>query len=472
MHFSVVVLLALSTVCASASEARTQQSKGPLLFYATGDRRGEVEPCSCPGVQLGGLQRLVRMQAQTGGGLYFDAGNTFFSLPELPESRKAQGKAKAELIAQAYRLIGMKVLVPGSRDAALGIEVLRDLARKAGVKLISSNFQLASGEAAFDAHFIFESDGIRVGVAGFSLPDSAFLGGTALPVESVAPSVRDALIRAGVQVTVAVVAAGAPAPEGFDVVLSPEQEEGKSVVKLSWDKVLRASQREVIELTPQWNGPNALKKSYEKYLSDLHKGALDRAPSKAVTRKVGFVAEAGKCRSCHQKQYDFWASTKHASAYLVLFAKNQNFDPECITCHSVGFQKQGGFDDITAPIRLVGQPPRKKGETPFVETFMSEVFVGDPKSPLDSRKEPARYAALKKRYHEKLDVLRAAGKIESLHMGVQCEHCHGSRVGHPSPRFKKVGKVAAASCTQCHHTPHDLDFRFKHDVAKVGCPTQ
>src|SRR5207253_680147 len=111
-----------------------------------------------------------------------------------------------------------------------------------------------------------------------------------------------------------------------------------------------------------------------------------------------------------------------------LYAKNQHFDPECIGCHSLGFEQPGGFDKIAKPIVLEKPPKQAKGTT-FVEDLMKRVFKGDKKGALDSRTDPARYAALKKRYHEQVHALEKKDNLKRIYIGVQCEHCHGNRAG-------------------------------------------
>ncbi len=54
-------------------------------------------------------------------------------------------------------------------------------------------------------------------------------------------------------------------------------------------------------------------------------------------------ASAETCRSCHQPEYQNWKATQHAQAYEDLEAVGKVFDPNCIGCHSVGFDQPGGF---------------------------------------------------------------------------------------------------------------------------------
>lgn len=50
-----------------------------------------------------------------------------------------------------------------------------------------------------------------------------------------------------------------------------------------------------------------------------------------------------KCAKCHEVQYAFWKTTKHAQAFRQLLAKQRHFIPECISCHSVGYGDPRGY---------------------------------------------------------------------------------------------------------------------------------
>ena len=178
-----------------------------------------------------------------------------------------------------------------------------------------------------------------------------------------------------------------------------------------------------------------------------------------------FVANPLVCKKCHQAQYDFWETTKHSSAYLVLYSKNQHFDPSCVGCHTLGFRESGGFQAITRPAMTTAPGNPKK---PWVESLMEEVFEGDNHTALDSRKDPARYSKLAKRYHETVNAKLAGGTVSQSFISVQCEHCHGSRVEHIKTRKRGV-RFNVNTCRSCHRPPNAPKF----DVAKLksqSCP--
>jgi len=53
------------------------------------------------------------------------------------------------------------------------------------------------------------------------------------------------------------------------------------------------------------------------------------------------------CATCHQKQYDAWVNTRHAMAYDALVEVKQEYNPECIECHTTGFRRKNGFVRVT-----------------------------------------------------------------------------------------------------------------------------
>ncbi|MEE8557865.1 MAG: multiheme c-type cytochrome [Myxococcota bacterium] len=91
--------------------------------------------------------------------------------------------------------------------------------------------------------------------------------------------------------------------------------------------------------------------------------------------RQGYSGEEA-CRVCHAGQHETWALTSHAYAFDTLVEHGADRDPECVQCHTVGWDKPGGY-------RL---------------------------------EDPAPHLA-----------------------GVQCENCHGRGGPHQSPQFLKEG---------------------------------
>ena len=56
----------------------------------------------------------------------------------------------------------------------------------------------------------------------------------------------------------------------------------------------------------------------------------------------GYVGSQA-CATCHQKEFDQWAHTSHATAFNTLLTVGKQFYPECVSCHVTGFRYETGY---------------------------------------------------------------------------------------------------------------------------------
>ena len=103
---------------------------------------------------------------------------------------------------------------------------------------------------------------------------------------------------------------------------------------------------EVISMPPDVADAERLAGWYDAYNNRLK---ADYQASVALKKKMKAegspYAGAKACKACHADEYATWRKTKHAKAYRKLLDVNKAFDPVCIKCHVVGFEKPGGFID-------------------------------------------------------------------------------------------------------------------------------
>ncbi len=501
--FILFLLAGCSRPQVAVKDARTP-GKGLRIYY-TANRQGELDPCGCAVNQIGGLGRLQAFldnEGKSGGErpvFFGDAGDTFFSAPQLPERRLKDEIWRARYIANVYRWFGVDAFTPGERDFAAGLSTLKSLETVSGALAVSANLTGDDGKLLFERTHVFDKKGIKVGVTGVSDEKAIerVKGVKALPAEEALKGALAELKASGAEVIVVLSHLGLTRDKtiakdsGIDLIigshsldaLSEPIHVGDTMVVQPlpqgeqigiFDFTAEKRVHRLADLGKDLDAENRVTKWIDRYKREVRDRALaesDKVQPPASDKP--FVANPMYCRNCHQKQVDFWQTTKHASAYLVLYAKNQHFDPECISCHSIGFESPAGFQRISQPIALLGDTAAKKGkkDLPFVEQLMKKVFASEAKlKPLDSREQPARYAGLKKRYHDEIGKLFADDKIEHLYIGVQCEHCHGIRAGHPNPEIPTIKKVAEKTCRGCHTPPHDTTFDFEKMVKKVACP--
>jgi 2',3'-cyclic-nucleotide 2'-phosphodiesterase (5'-nucleotidase family) len=72
-----------------------------------------------------------------------------------------------------------------------------------------------------------------------------------------------------------------------------------------------------------------------------HRAAIAKKRSTGTSPYTGITI----CSSCHQQQHEIWKQSEHAKAYENLIIADKAFDPACVICHTVGFNKEGGFID-------------------------------------------------------------------------------------------------------------------------------
>ena len=77
---------------------------------------------------------------------------------------------------------------------------------------------------------------------------------------------------------------------------------------------------------------------YQAYARDALRSELDKKRKKGLD----FVPSE-TCGQCHEKNLANWKKTKHARAYKTLQRVKRQGDPNCISCHTLGFGMEKGF---------------------------------------------------------------------------------------------------------------------------------
>ncbi len=476
-------------------------SPGTVRVYFAGNREGEVGPCGCQVHQLGGLDRLVSYFAaekpETEATVFVESGDSFFSLPQMEPGRLEREKLKARLMAGIFKRLSLDAFCPGERDFAGGLAFLKELEKASGAVFLAANLTTLDGKHPFAASRLVERAGLKIGLVGV-VGAEAFQGVTSVRIAGPAEVLRTEIseLRAkGAQAIIVLSHQGLEADrttaglEGVDLIVGAHSLDALA-------EPIRVANTAIVQTQNQGQqiGRIRLKLPERQWLdhkvTDLDVDTVsDEAVLKAIAdnkeaiRQMGlkqsvhsaptldgrpYVANSAYCKNCHSKQYDFWAGTKHSSAILVLFAKNQHFDPECISCHALGFEQPGGFSSIAHPFVLA--PTQKKQKGALVETLLKGVFAADVgKGPLDSRTDPQRHAKLHLAYWKSIRQLEQAGTLKQNFLGVQCEHCHGNRNGHPGEGVATLKKVNEVSCKGCHTPPHAEPYDSR-KFDRVACP--
>ena len=138
---------------------------------------------------------------------------------------------------------------------------------------------------------------------------------------------------------------------------------------------------------------------------------VDPEKLRATWQGDSFVRSVA-CKTCHESEYKTWTESSHARAFHILEEKHQDYNPECVACHTTGFRQPTGFVNAKS--------------TPDL-------------------------------------------------MNVQCEACHGPGNRHPDTVGEGYGAVARDFCERCHTRENSPDFndalyrvKIQHWTEKTG----
>jgi 2',3'-cyclic-nucleotide 2'-phosphodiesterase (5'-nucleotidase family) len=189
---------------------------------------------------------------------------------------------------------------------------------------------------------------------------------------------------------------------------------------------IASTQRNLVGLSREWPGDPELEKLMES--TKIAVNEFNRAqtegqspfastgpgapPSPAASPTAVAQAQAAtaaytgseRCATCHAEQAASWQRTGHARAFAALEKAHQDFNPQCVGCHTVGYGKPQGFVSARETPRLVN---------------------------------------------------------------VGCEACHGPSGGHPGEQAARYGRTDTSFCASCHTKENSPDFDPATYIPKV-----
>ena len=197
---------------------------------------------------------------------------------------------------------------------------------------------------------------------------------------------------------------------------------GRVDLELTSDTKIKTAKHTLSYLDRRYEEDPAMVKIYDEYNEKVKQAVLINSAklqedAEARLIKRGFnpeemrkrlrnspFATAQRCKDCHEKVYESWSESRHARAIADLEKTNQDYDPECITCHATGVLVRHGFEN--------------RKETPEL-------------------------------------------------VNVQCESCHGPGLAHAKVPSRDLPKAGEQICRSCHTDERTPDFNFETAWAKV-----
>jgi hypothetical protein len=358
------------------------------VLAITGELDGYIEPCGCTGKenQKGGLSRRQNfLNAMRSAGWPVVA----VDLGSQVKRFGRQAEVKYQSIADGIRQMGYSGIGFGPADLRLPAEELVAAVASVGTEptpFLSANVGLLGLDANITPRFrVVEIGGLRIGItavlgdskAGGIRNDAIEIASAESALSEITPLLQQgncdhqvllswatpeetrSLAAVYPQFDIVVTAGGADEPPAQ----LPELPSGGRLVELGHkgmyavavgffpgtDQPLR-SQR--VPLDARWGEAREMIQLLASYQRQLESLGLDGLGLSAMRHPTGRrFAGSAACSDCHAYAYEVWESSAHAAALTTLEEQDprRDGDPECLSCHVVGWAPQrfepfeGGF---------------------------------------------------------------------------------------------------------------------------------
>ena len=316
-----------------------------------------------------------------------DSGDLLNEDEVIPTTVTQSARMKAETIVDLYKSIGIDAVNVGEFDLVLGIEYLKELAKKKDFPFISANIVDAGGAAIFPRYVIRNVGGKSVGIFGL-IGDTGDMPNKVKEITNGEASVADAVatatsvveeLKGKADYIVAITHQQANRDyviarrvSGINIVVGghdrqrtvePIEVDGKTLIvragekgqylgMLGIDSTDSSVSHELVPLGDDIAADLAIKAIISAY-SDRVFDMYSAGGEVGVNPAVGVTLQSEKCGTCHAVHLKQWKTTDHAKAYNTLFEKTKNYDPTCLACHTVRFEQPGGFNMTEQQMPLV-----------------------------------------------------------------------------------------------------------------------
>jgi len=365
--------------------------------------------------------------------LVLDAGN-IFSSPGL------QGQIKAEIALEGMQMMSYSMFNLGYKDFVHGLEFLLYYTDQFTVPTVNANVVYEdTGEHITAPYQIVELDTLKVGFIGVvakryqdEIVDYTSDHSRTIKVLDEMTTLQTQIdaIKKEVDLIVVLASVGikksitiANEIEGIDVIICSDGEEitenylyynGVYIVKAGYDgkyignltlsfditKKIVDKEYSIVELDSSFPDHEDLESLMDEYHDRLEeiKYELRNIEQKEPDSGWYYVGSFACSTECHNSQVSQWNNTSHAEAFSALIDSDQEYNKECIFCHTTGWGYTGGF--------IISD------DTPEME-------------------------------------------------GVQCEMCHGAAGEHIETGKVIFKTISESTCKKCHTKENSPDFDYE-----------
>ncbi len=379
-YFLYIICLTASFISCSHTSSKKDNnpnsSLGFRILYSS-NINGEIAPCGCRSNPLGGVHRRLNWLNSLSKeieSLSLDSGDTFLPTANPPEYLLPQYIVQAKNLVTAYNTLGVQFFTPGEIDLSAGLNTFQSIVKNANFKIINSNIVFKNSEdLVFQPYAIQIIANKKVGIFGlfnpeFNLPPEL----SAVPLVETAEKIVSKLKSQNVNYIILLSHSGTLQDEllaqkvsGIDFIFSSHSMNFlTNPIRINQTNIFEASLRgEHIgiydgvsnqlfnmseDLDSKDSNLNSLDKLIEKnktQIAEVNK-KIDHVllSDNNATPKIKTVQS---CKQCHQEQFQFHLNQRHSKAYETLVHKNQSQNLECLQCHTLGLNQNGGYKNLS-----------------------------------------------------------------------------------------------------------------------------
>lgn len=383
--FFIFPILALigyfSMLALSSPTMRPTAAKSPsdLTLVISGQELGYLSPCGCAEGQIGGFPRRDSALSQL-----TRAGKNLLRLANgnLISDAGRQSELKAEIAFTALKEMEYAAFNVGPRDLLLGIEQLKYLSKNSEIPFLSANL-FKDETCVFQPYLLhpiqlknFQGKVAIVGIISEQFQIYAENTDSDLMLKAPEDVLRKLINQLSSECEFIVLMAHADIDEvktlaksfpEIDVLIVGDEEtkalkepiaientyllnpgrKGKAlgILDIHWNtgKKKVNSQFQLLPLTERIPDSPRMMEMLLLYQQMLAAENLTDDVEQVPLTAGGTYAGNKSCKSCHTAEYVSWKKTKHSHAYHTLVEVGHEKDPECLSCHTVGFGFETGF---------------------------------------------------------------------------------------------------------------------------------
>jgi hypothetical protein len=333
-----------------------------LAIFLVGSELGSLRPCGCSGGQLGGLEKRAAVFNSVPASRRLVVGTG-----SLVPSDREQDLMKFRILFEAFGRLNYDVVHLTGRD----VEMAGRLGLLADSKPPFSVLRAGEeGQAIFTRRMVVGGREITANVVSFESPDSALRPPPfalepqdALTVNILILDYEPRLV-AGYAHELIYRSWKSPGTEGVICPSTSDEPQvlskpgdgpligtvgrfGRHICRLGvtfdpgTDKpAVRFESIPVEEKLPDDPELVQLYRQYQQLVSQS--GLLESYPRVPLPGGLAFTGSLS-CKRCHESAYDQWHTSGHAHALATLKKVGSDRDPECVLCHVIGMEYEGGF---------------------------------------------------------------------------------------------------------------------------------